>query len=186
MEVESLEVLHGAESSQRITVLRGNGADCMENTDRFRVGEQLILALYALKGSPAVYRLFICGVNYLQVEGDKVKGAIAPGVNSMRYSKFREFDRCGFQPAADLAELFVFPNPARQQLNLGTLESGRSLQVTVRIRDLLGRQIGGSQILDLDEKASKEIPIGHLSSGMYILEAIAGQERRLMKVVVGN
>ncbi len=186
MVVEVMDVLHGAETSASITVLRGNGADCMENTDRFQVGEQLILALYGLEGSPATYRLFICGVNYLQVDDDKVKGAIAPGINSLRYNKFRQLDRCGFQPVGNLAELFIFPNPARQQLFLGTQEPGRSLQVTVRVRDLLGRQIGGSQTFNLDEKTYQEIPIGHLNSGMYVLEAIAGQERRLMKVVVGR
>ena len=85
MDVQVREVLKGQESRKTIRVWGDNGAQCRPYVSSFPVGTEWIWAMQHLppdtKGphgeSPNDYTIWVCGGNWLQVQGNQVSGHVS-------------------------------------------------------------------------------------------------------------
>jgi hypothetical protein len=87
--------------------------------------------------------------------------------------------------------LGTFPNPARQQATIRYAlpeqqapESSSGQRVTLRLYDVLGRQVRTVVSSEKEGRHVQRIDVGGLSSGIYFLRLQAGGETRTQKVTV--
>ncbi len=84
--------------------------------------------------------------------------------------------------ASDNSALEVFPNPATENITV-KFNAATPENVSVSLTDLVGREVAtASQITN----NSATIPVSGLSSGLYLVQVINGNERTTRKVVVGK
>jgi hypothetical protein len=82
----------------------------------------------------------------------------------------------------DNSTMEVFPNPASENITV-KFNAATSENVSVSLTDLVGREVAtASQITN----NSATIPVSGLSSGLYLVQVINGNERTTRKVVVGK
>ncbi len=83
---------------------------------------------------------------------------------------------------SDNSNIEVFPNPATENITV-KFNTATSENVIVSLTDLVGREVAtASQITN----NSATIPVSGLSSGLYLVQVINGNERTTRKVVVGK
>ncbi|MBA3898809.1 MAG: T9SS type A sorting domain-containing protein, partial [Bacteroidetes bacterium] len=80
--------------------------------------------------------------------------------------------------------LNIFPNPARNQLNIEYIQNKPVNNIYLRVLNLNGSLIYNEIISGFDGKFFKAIDLSNYSSGIYFVEILAGKERTVQKVVV--
>lgn len=84
--------------------------------------------------------------------------------------------------ATDNSKMEVFPNPASENITV-KFSAATSGNLSVILTDMVGREVAtASQITN----NSATIPVSGLSSGLYVVQVINGNERTTRKVVVGK
>ncbi len=193
MEVSIIEQLYGQEARSSIFIKRGNGANCGEDTNQFKRGQELILALYLAYNEETQqedqYWLSICGVNYLFVENGRVIGKIAPGVSILPFKKFIQSTTCpafrAFQPSAPSdPEFKVYPNPVRATLFVKP--SDQVSDFSYALYDLQGRLLlrGIRKEVEAEELVSLELPLNQIGGGIHILRLDSKMGSENLKVLI--
>ena len=178
MDADILDILFGEAPGSRVSVRKGNGADCGVNTDVFEEGKEYLFALWEWNGE---YGLSICGVSWLNVQNGVVRGEIAPGINRIDLDEFREIPECGGIGSV-LATLEFTPNPAYADL---LVQSSVLIEqpIAFTLYDITGRRIL-QEDLDLSQDAIGYINVRDISSGIYVLVVEVNGIIRSQKVVV--
>ncbi len=193
MEVLIAERLYGTEDNLSIFIVKGNGGDCGENTDNFRKGQTLILALHEAhnrgRENHQDYFLSICGINYLEVDRGIVKGLIAPGVGSISYKDFKRISTCStfkfFDPEVIFnPEIKVYPNPAKDEIFIEVDEAINSFNFT--LNDIQGRIVleGIRKEIEADSQITIDLPVDQLSNGLYFLRISSDMGSNTVKVMI--
>lgn len=169
-----------------ITIVSGDGGDCLINTDHFTLGDTLILTPDLFFPSPEINAEHItfglfggCAVPFLMVNNGVVQGAIREGLNSVNLSSFvSELGMC--LDGVVLDDIKLFPNPvgSRFQLQL----SGVLFPEQIRFFNVLGQELALSSSLD-ETKGLLTVDVETLSAGVYFAVLQYGSYRRTFKWV---
>ena len=183
MEIDLIDIFHGEESRTVVEVRKGNGADCGVNTDQFRNGEELLLALWR-GGADDVYGLSICGVNFLSIRsGGIVSGAIAPGIDLLPLAAFSELDQCGqLDPEGFNFPNAVFPSLTSDNTNL-LMEVNVPITAQIQVYDASGRRVSQNTVNFEEGRITHIIPMSNLAAGLYFIRVQVGSQRKVYKVV---
>lgn len=172
-----------------ITMIGQDGFNCNAGFYGIEVGDLLIIAFndqvswwYNVPAPHpfSTYNLWGCGVFYLEINDDKVNGAISEGVNQQPFNEFVEhLDQClnitSVNEQTDLKYSFV-PNPTS---DLVTVQLEQPIDIQVAIYSLGGtllqrkEELGNSIVLDL----------GNYAPGMYLMVVTCNGRRRTEKLV---
>lgn len=103
MDVKVINSYNGEISNDTIRVWGDNGILCRVYTDRFVIGDTIIMKLYTIykisEGFNGIgekvgdYELSICGLHYLRVKNNKVVGNITAQTQEMEIAEFEEIVR---------------------------------------------------------------------------------------------
>lgn len=150
----------------------------------FEVGKEYI---FALGNTGDGYFALSCGIWYLEIEDEVVKGNITPEIESIDYHNLSSLSECGngfgfFNVENDLD---LFPNPTTANVKIANtnLTLG-SEQINLNIYDLVGRKI---QSFIRPEGILPEsfwvIDIENYPIGLYLFEFVAIDQRKTFKIV---
>jgi agmatine/peptidylarginine deiminase/PKD repeat protein len=89
-------------------------------------------------------------------------------------------------PAAPVPlEFTVFPNPAKSELTI-SFQAAESMDVQLRVLDLLGRVVLNSETLLQAGMSTRQIDISRLPGGTYLLDVVYSKGRAARKVLINN
>lgn len=88
-------------------------------------------------------------------------------------------------PVFDQASLQVYPNPAKNELNIQFTTTGTA-KITITITDMLGREVGAITPAATSGTQHTTFSTSTLPDGCYLLRLCAGEETIIRKVVVNN
>jgi hypothetical protein len=77
----------------------------------------------------------------------------------------------------------LFPNPGAQKVNIKFYLSNAE-KVTIKIRNLIGRQVMETDYRGLSGTLNKELDVSRLSPGIYFVSIAAGEKRWVQKLSV--
>lgn len=176
MHVRILDVLFGTPTETIIAIPNGYGADCRMSIAPFNTGDQYIFALYG-----ETYHLSICGVTWLEVDGNQIKGDIAPGINKIRISDFPTIDNCG-GIGTMLTSISVYPTLTSHTVGIHTTADLEGVEI--RMYDMIGRLILRTPQRTLLVSEPFEIRADDLPSGCYTIALSLAGIRRTFRVVI--
>src|SRR5206468_11823194 len=81
-----------------------------------------------------------------------------------------------FDPAADIKQLIIYPNPASEQLIIDNGELIMGNTSVVRIYDVLGKTVLQSEITPAGAGQKSEIDVHGLPGGLYLVRITNGNE----------
>jgi len=178
----TIENIQSSFSGAEFDLYGGAGSDCGVYLPQFPIGDTLLVRFDSIGWSYNF--LSICGVNYLRYSNGKLFGPIySNAYDSVDYNVFKStFDICIAHITKTDDEpdqkLSVFPNPAQDQINI----SIEGLQINaIQLFNVHG------QILLTEpnhELKRTSLDIGHLSSGIYFLKVLIGEDEVTRKIVV--
>lgn len=168
-----------------LTIVGGDRGDCMINTDRFTLGDTLILMPDLFFPSPAInaehitFGLSECVVSFLMVNNGVVEGAIQEELNSVPMSSFvSELGMCIDDVV--LNDIKLFPNPVGSRLQLQL--SGTFLPEQLKFFNVLGQEVVLNSNVD-ETKSLLTVDAEWLSAGVYFAVLQYGSYRRTFKWV---
>lgn len=168
-----------------ITIVSGDGADCLIYTDFFSLGDTLVLTPDLFFTPTDINPEYIpfgldgCAVSFLRVNNGVVQGAIREGLNSVHYSSLvPELGTC--IDGVVLNDIKLFPNPVGSGFQLKL--SGAFLPEQLRFFNVLGQEIVLNSIVD-ETKSLFSVDVKTLSAGVYFAVLQYGSYRRTFKWV---
>ncbi len=188
-EIKVLDWLKGPVTDQYLDVLSGDGANCRSFMDQFKKGTEWIFILNPItyeSHTSLKYGLSICGVTFLEVRNNRVKGPITGGVSDLSYPEFLELSECT-QFNTQFQDITLLKNPIGQYLNI-QFNFAQSAQVQVTGMDVIGRHlwsdtinIPGNNSLWVESFDTSRLPLG------IIYVKLSGiHEERVYKVIKAN
>lgn len=179
MSVRIIDVLFGNPSQNTLVIPDGNGADCRESISNFTVGNSYIFAVY--DHGEFGYSLSICGVSWLPIEGNMVKGPIAPNLTSLPIQDFPQLQECG-DLGTTLTTISVNPTLTSDRIVVKT--TAENLLVEIEMYDMRGRIVFTRHAYQLMAADPLTIAVDQLPSGCYTIVTESIGIRRTFRVVV--
>jgi hypothetical protein len=169
-----------------ITIVGGDGGDCLIRTEDFMSGDTLILTPVLFFLSPEINAEHItfglfggCAVPFLRVNNGVVQGVIREGLNSVHLSSLvSELGMCIDDVV--LNDIKLFPNPVGSRFQLWL--SGAFLPEQVRFYNVLGQEVVLNSSID-ETKSRLTVDAESLSAGVYFAVLQYGSYRRTFKWV---
>lgn len=192
------EVLKGQETRSDIIVWGDNGALCRVSTSGFAKGEELILALYPTDKmgndirapeypenleKEGDYHLSICGVHYLALDNNRVRGQITESNTLMNYTDFKHLLGVKEAAPAEGEAFLVYPNPAPFGQFKISYHLPNTQALTISVYNVLGKEVKKYQVDLPAEKGTLEIDAKDVSDGVYFIE-IAGKGLKKMERII--
>lgn len=83
-----------------------------------------------------------------------------------------------------VAKLSVYPNPAKDRVNIAFLNENNAFFANVKIFDLLGREILEKKYDICSGENSLILPLATFQKGIYLLETTVGNQKSVQKIVI--
>lgn len=187
MKVRVVDHIGGtAPASQEIFIRSGNGADCGEFTGGFEVGKDFIFAMNTGWGLNAdQYSLTICGISWLRINNEVVEGKIAPGINTLNYSKLGTIDDCGKLSLTKKIGLFTI-YPTLTSVGPSIIfdrDASDPIFIQWEIFSNIGKLIAENKSQLFEPGDQFTVDMEHYPAGVYLLRLQRGEERKVIKVV---
>jgi len=165
-------------TSQTITLVKGDGGNCIELLYDFEIGDTYIIAAYTHPDSTRWW-LSQCEVSYLKVQNGEVIGSIAPGVSTVSLAEFASQANCG---SLDGFSLKVNPTLTSNEVNITTdLLSPGPIQVTVF--DAAGRLVYQTKEPAFDQDKIIVLDMEAWAAGMYFVRWNYRSRQKTVKIV---
>ena len=146
------------------------------------LGDRIVFALNRHWDYPDVdaYIVPACGIYFLQIKNNRVKGAISRGKKSMSYEVFKKLIKTQNCPGSGPLFSFSWEN---QRLTIIDPSESYSGELSIEIYDLMGRNVGNIQLnMKNGSKQEKELP-ARLSKGIYVMHVeVAGDQAQVTKI----
>lgn len=187
MKVRVVEHLGGATPvGQEIFILSGNGANCAEFVGGFETGKDFVFAMNIGWGAnPDLYSLTICGISYLRINNEVVEGKIAPGINSINYSKLGSVDDCGNLSIFQKIGLFsIFPTltSAGPAIILDP-EASEPVLINWELYSNIGQLVDEKNAQSFEPGQRFTVDMNRYPPGVYLLRIQRSGERKVFKIV---
>lgn len=168
-----------------ITLIGGNGGNCVVVNDYFNRGDTIVLTPSQLQHhlpANAHHTAFIlseCAVSFLRVKNGVVKGNIRDNLSEVHLSAFVSvLKEC--VDGIELNDMKLFPNPVGDIFHIQL--SGALLPDRVRFYNVLGQEVSLHSILDSTGRRLS-VNTSSLSAGVYFAVLQFGNYRRTFKWV---
>lgn len=180
LKIRVIDLLYGDETEHEIEIRRGNGANCLVNTDLFTLGKDYIFAFHGKH--EGLYSLSYCGVTWLEVANGLVTGAITEEITSIPIHKLDEVMECpGLSPGT--GSVAVYPNPVFTSINIDvdlTVEA----EIEVSLYDISGKQVWHRDAEVIMPGVPYEVNVSQIPPGTYLLIYAINGIRETQKIVV--
>jgi len=178
---ELSQVIYGEINQDRITITPDL---CTLFYQELKDGKEYIFALRTYSDS---FHPVGCGVSFLLVDNDIVKGQIAPQITSIPYSELPNIESCNgvFDNFSLESNLSLFPSLTNGELNIKNISTELSLiDLQVKVFDVTGRELA---VYKSEEEILPEtiweINIDGFATGMYILQLSDKFRRGIFKII---
>jgi hypothetical protein len=187
MKVRVVEHLGGtAPVSHEIFIRSGNGADCGEFVGGFEIGKDFVFAMNIGWGlNLDLYSLSICGINHLRINNEVVEGNIAPGINSINYSKLGTINDCGRLTIEQKIGLFsIFPTltSAGPSISLDP-EASEPVLIDWEVYSNIGQLLDEKNAQNFVPGEKFTVNMERYPPGVYLLRIQRAGERKVIKIV---
>ncbi|NUO01603.1 MAG: T9SS type A sorting domain-containing protein [Saprospiraceae bacterium] len=171
-------------TGQNLSLISGNGANCIVMLDNFQVGEQYLIA--ARQSSENTWYLLDCGVYYLRVQNGMVSGAIAPGVSTVSLADFPNMANCGNLVAGNELDFLLRVAPTLAATADGVSITTRlpaPAPIQIAVFDAAGRLVHQAKEPAFDENKPIVLDTQTWASGMYFVRMDLLGQRKAVKIV---
>lgn len=187
MKVRVVEHLGGAiPIGSEIFILSGNGANCAEFTGGFEIGKDFVFGMNIGWGiNSDLYSLTICGVSFLRINDETVEGRIAPGINSINYSKMGTINDCGkLSVFQKIGLLSIYPT-------LTTLgpsifldnNASNNLVIDWEMYSNVGQLVAENKSQSFEPGEQFTVDMENYPAGVYFLRIRRSGEKKVFKIV---
>lgn len=165
LRVSIISKLFGATEDASLVIRKGNGADCLVNTDVFAEGKEYVFAFHGKYDGK--YNLFYCGVTWLPVENGIATGEITETLKSHPVSRFDEIVECpGLK--AGLGRVGVYPNPASTTIKIA-IDIDIEQWLNIEMYDMAGRLVLTRMYVTAHSQYPYDLDVRSLAQGIYFL-----------------
>lgn len=179
-DVQVSEVIYGSIAQSEMVILYDW---CTLYVHELEFGAEYIFALKEFEGD---FSLLNCAVSFLKIENEVVKGAIAPGINSMDYKDLASLETCGdaFKFFSLDRHVKLFPNPTIDHIKIQNIHDEASINLDLRVYDIHGRLIlMRSNVQGILPEEQWVIDIESYSSGVYLFKISTAFQELVYRVV---
>ncbi len=89
----------------------------------------------------------------------------------------------GSENSSSKPELSIYPNPVSDKVSV-QFYADANMSTTINVFNALGQKVVNQQMTTVQGENNAQFELQHLSNGIYIMEVIAGDERKIQKFTI--
>lgn len=180
--IEIRESFHNPQNLRRIRIKDGTGADCGQNLENYRKGDELIFMTGFYEDEGIVGKFSYCNPGPLQVEKDRVKGWISNAKSDQEMS-LNAFRNLLCIPSTDY--ISFYPNPTSDHIQIVASEISDTSAIEAFLFNPMGQIVlQHSPTVEERQMRSWTFPVQHLPEGTYFLHTVVNRNRRQVSKVI--
>ncbi|MFT6319769.1 MAG: hypothetical protein ACJAT4_000686 [Granulosicoccus sp.] len=186
VEVKVDQIIFGNTPQSTITV---GVSVCGYPPQSFKKGDEYILALSTFRSSDYIeyHHLIICKVSYLKIENEIIKGRLAPGIESLKYSDLGTLKNDGdeFNLFSIEHSLSISQNPVADILNIKNFSLANSGDlVQIDVINMIGKKLYSFKKEDgILANDTWTIDLKDFRVGVYFFKLTAYNQETIFKIV---
>lgn len=176
------ESFYNSQKMKRIRIKDGNGADCGQNLQNFKKGDELIFMTSIYEDEGIMGQFSTCNPGPLIVNNNRVRGRITSSDHDEEMS-LNSFRNLVCIPSTDYISLY--PNPTSDQIQIVASEIPETSVIETFLINALGQIVLQHRpTVEELQMGSWTIPVQHLPEGTYFLNTLGPSTHQQVSAVV--